>query len=626
MANRDIFYPLAVQLNENGTGVPFALKSFEKTTTDAVANKSETFTGNLIQFITPSVNTGFALRYDFESTAATNDVNLVIRLNSHTDPTPIFDYQRANGHLFNIASGVNQLWLFDLLPGETESEIGLYFRQEDVLYVTVESQNNLSLRGQTIAIPSFGDQTIPSIDVYGRLATNELLATRDWVTGQITNPGNINASNVTQSDSNQNGILVGATNQQQVNDRIDATGLGASPREFNGSFTSTWGTQGNQAIWYGNRQTVYLIGQSPTSGIINRNNVFELPDITELNLMFNDLVSRGLGEIFTITIEFRGGTSNSVVRNSLTVRPPSVSALFDRNELPVTIGRGAFVTFRITRTGSSIGQWERITVGQSQDPVATFGEVVLQNIGWNNSDSSFLPNSSIVQKGYAFPVIGSNPNDGTLRQGLLDSGVSDRVIYDGDYVVWTADTFTSWADGDNWFVINRDSLQRMTREQSNFLSQTSEIDNRADIAPVSALTTDALVWLSENPLSEAPFLTPSSDSNNPRSGDNYPYVGGRENRNAMNQFTLGSNRFNNYITIGITPSFITGHNLRDIEIRIYDTDRTLINTFNLQDDFTFVDDVTFTNSTVRHYQRNTSVNYPFLATIEIWLTTSSKTL
>lgn len=429
--------------------------------------------------------------------------------------------------------------------------------------------------------------------------------------------GTLAASSVTVSDTNLNGLITGSGDVQTALDRIDNTGLGAAPRTFTGSFFASYGQSGNQDTWYGNRATVTLVG---ARGQSNGNYIFELPDIDELTSMFDDQAARGLGEIYTLTVEYQGGSTSSVVRNSMTIRPPSVSALFDRNELPVTIAQGAFVTFRISRVGGSIGSWERVGVGQATDPVATFGEVVLQNAGWNNADGSFLPSGAMVQKGYAFPVVGSTPNDGTLRQGLLDSGVSDRLIYDGDYVVWTADTFTSWTNGDDWFVINRDSLQRMSREQSNFLAQTSEIDNRVDLAPVSMLTNDALVWLSENPLAEAPFLTPSTDPSNPRPGDDYRYIGGRDDRNAQLQFQFGQNRFNSYMTVGITPSFIAAHPESTIDIIFRDTDGTITERLNLANDFTFVDDATFTNSTVRHYQRSTSVNYAFLTTIEIWLT------
>ena len=432
-------------------------------------------------------------------------------------------------------------------------------------------------------------------------------------------PGMVSAAMVSYDNANALGIFGDASvdTVREALDLVDGTGIGSQPVTFTGSFFCAWGLNGNQSIWYGGRQSLMLVG---ARGQTNGRRTFEVPDPTELGLAFDDLASRGLAEVLTRTIAYQGGSSTSIVRNSLTIRAPSVSVGFPRGTFPTTLAQGSSATFRIERIGGVIQPWERVSVQQTADPVATIGEVVLQNVGWNNADISSLPGAGQVLKGYAFPVVGSNPNDGTLRQGLLDSGVSDRVIYDGDYVVWTADTFTSWVDGDNWFVWERNGIQRISQEASNFLSQVSEIDNRVDVAPVQMLTGDALVWISENPLAAAPFLTPSADSSNPRSGDDYAYIGGREDRNFMQQFQFGQNRFNSYLTVGITPGFITGHPESDIRVRIYDTDRNLIDDFNLATDFTFRNDSDFTNGTVRHYTRSTTVNYPFLATIEIWLT------
>ena len=422
------------------------------------------------------------------------------------------------------------------------------------------------------------------------------------------------ADQIRVSSNALSGLLTNSGNVQTALERLDATGLGAQSRAFTGSFICTFGELGNQDTWYGNRQAVILETERSQG---NGQYRFEVPGPTELGLMFDSLASLGLSEIYTLTLIHRAGSSTSVVRNSLTAVAPSFSV---GGFIQTTIAQGASVTYRIERVGGTILGWERVGVEQAVDPVATFGEVVIQNLGWNNADGSFLPPSESILKGYAFPVIGSSPNDGTLRQGLIDSGVSDRVIYDGDYVVWTADAFTSWVNGGDWFVLSRNDLQRMTREQSNFLAQTSEFDNRVDVAPVGMLTNNALVWLSENPLAEAPFLTPSIDPNNPRSGDDYAYIGGQEDRNGMGQFQFGQNRFNSFMTVGITPSFISAQPASDIRVRVLDTDRNVLEDLNLADDFDFVDDATFTNGTVRHYQRSTTVNYPFLATIEIWLT------
>ena len=56
-------------------------------------------------------------------------MNLVIRLSSHSDPVPIFDYQRATGNLFDITVGENTLQL----------PVPLFFETGKDLYITVES-------------------------------------------------------------------------------------------------------------------------------------------------------------------------------------------------------------------------------------------------------------------------------------------------------------------------------------------------------------------------------------------------------------------------------------------------------------------------------------------------------
>ena len=430
----------------------------------------------------------------------------------------------------------------------------------------------------------------------------------------VGDAGLVDAADVDVSSTAINGLLANSGKSQAAFELIDATGLGAQPRTFTGSFISN---TGNQGVWYGGRQSVIMESDRASANGLYQ---YEIPDADELNAIFDDMESRGLSQIYTVTIRYISGSSFTITRNALNIVAPSISVGFPLGTFPTTIARGSEATFRSERVNDIILPWARVGITQSENPVATLGDVILRSQNWNNADFSQLPGSGQVLKGYTFPVIGSNPNDGTLRQGLLDIGVSDRIIYDGDFVMWTADTYTSWGDGDNWFVINRDSLRRLSQEASNFLAQTTEIDNRVDVGLVSAMTSNALVWLSENPLAEAPFLTPSTDGNNPRAGDDYAYIGGTENRNAQLQFQFGQNRFNNYLTIGITPSFITGHPESDIYIRVRDDSGDIVQSLNLATDFTFIDDATFTNGTVRHYQRSSTFNYAFLETVEIWLT------
>ncbi|BAV81071.1 hypothetical protein [Vibrio phage CKB-S1] len=427
------------------------------------------------------------------------------------------------------------------------------------------------------------------------------------------------AEDVETTNDRLTGALADAGDVQTALQRIDNTGLGAPVREITGSFAATYfeGSE-NTETWYGGRQTVAIRVRPSANGQYT----FRMPDVSDMASVFDDLAARGLGEVFTITIEYAGGNTGFVNRNRLTVNEASVSNGFAQGTFPTVLAQGQSATFRLSRVGGVTRSWERLGIQQAVSPAPTFGEFVFQTAGWNNADGSFLPRAETVLKGYAFPVFGSDPNDGTLRQGLLDAGVSDRVIYDGDFVVWTADTFTSWTanNGDDWFVLPRNQLEQLTREEGNFLAQVRETDQRVDVGPVSAITSDALVWLSENPLTAAPFLDPSGDTNNPRGDDDYAYIGGREDRNQANMFQFGQNRFNAYMTIGITPGFFVGHSAEDVRVRIRDLDGDVIQEFNLATDFTLRTDSDFTNSTVRHYTRATSVNYPALALIEIVLT------
>ena len=171
----------------------------------------------------------------------------------------------------------------------------------------------------------------------------------------------------------------------------------------------------NTATWYGGSQSVSLQGTSST----NRANVFTMPDSGDVTAMFDDMAARGLAETYTVTIQYSGGNSGFVNRNSLTIRNASISNGFPQGTFPTVLARGHSTTFRITRAGGVTSQWERLDFSQVVDPVPTLGEVVLQSRGWNNADGSLLPSGTDVLLGYAFPVLGSNPNDGTLRQGLV---------------------------------------------------------------------------------------------------------------------------------------------------------------------------------------------------------------
>ncbi len=158
-ATDQMFYPISSELQTNGSALPRYFEFGEVVSTPSPADKSETFTGSTIQAMITNANTGRAESYTYDSVTAQTDCNFIVRLNSHTDDAPIFDYKRSTG-----GEG------FDLLTGENSLDlpVPLFFLQNQELYVTIGNctGGDVSLRGQTLS-----GETVPYIATSGRLAT-----------------------------------------------------------------------------------------------------------------------------------------------------------------------------------------------------------------------------------------------------------------------------------------------------------------------------------------------------------------------------------------------------------------------------------------------------------------------
>lgn len=416
--------------------------------------------------------------------------------------------------------------------------------------------------------------------------------------GGSTGTDDQTAAEVPVSSSNLRGLLLGSGNAQVAFDRIDATGLGAPITTFTGNYEST---TANQNEWL-NRHLQGADGQS-----CSRNRFVNLPDLTELGAAFDGLSALGLPEVITITVSYFGCSSTSSAVNALRVNPSSnvdnaPGGFGFRNN--VVLNRADSVTLQIERESSTIGSWVVIARGLlASMSGASLDDIELQTRTWSNLDGSFLPSSDDVLKGYAFRVTSSSPNDGTLRQGLIDAGVTDKVIYDGDWVVWSAESYTSWVNGGDWFVIPADDVRRITQQQENLLQESSESDTDdyvriADDADPSA-GVEALVWLvnPDNALTAAPFLLPNTGTNpDPRNNPTVTYIGGRDDRLANNDFVFDLSRFTGNpvifegeIIVGITGSYITANNTNDIRLEIREPDGTpdgaLITSYNLNSNF-----------------------------------------
>ncbi len=425
----------------------------------------------------------------------------------------------------------------------------------------------------------------------------------------------VSASQTVNGTESQSGLLAGAAHQQDVNNRLDATGIGADIIPFTGSFIAR---NTNLSDWFRNRQTVTL---EHTTGGSNARRTFTIPNQDALNAAFDVLGGLNIGQVLTLNIGYNGGSSDNINNNALTINTPNPSALFNSQEFPFTIGRGSIGTIRISRVSGSITRWERVRVEESSSVIGAFGDLEFQTSGWNNADGSLLPSGAGVQKGYAFKVFGSKDDSGQLRGGLVSVGVTDKVIYDGDWAVWTADAFTSWGNKDDWFVLSADDVRRISQAAANFLTHIVETDTKVDSGLAENLgAANALVWVSPVIMDTPPFLDPNIDPSNPRANaDGFRYVGGKFNR-AGNTFQYGANYFGSQLYIGVTPSFVSVHGVENIDIVVRDDGGGEIQRFHLGVDFTQLTSNGFSNGTVNHYILKTSFNYGSLNTVNVVLT------
>lgn len=275
--------------------------------------------------------------------------------------------------------------------------------------------------------------------------------------------GTLAASSVTVSDTNLTGVIQGSANAQTALERLDATGIGAPIFQFTGSYSAA---TANIAEWFDNRALSRVRGIGSGSGSGNGVFTFTLPGATDLNTVFDQLVTEGLPEVFRIVIEYTGGEASAgFFQNRLTVVPRSSPDPQIAGTTNVNLRRGQSTTLEITRTGSTISNYIFVAVGLvSAVSGATLDDIELQNprnFQWDASAGGTLP--TVVLKGYAYRVINA-PSDGSGRFG--------EIMQDGDWVVWEGDTFTSWdAEPHQWFVIAAHDVRRISALENDFLSE-----------------------------------------------------------------------------------------------------------------------------------------------------------
>lgn len=178
LASQTMYLPVASRLETAGASRPFFELLGTAGNTTALANTSEEFatSADTHQFQYVTSERALVTSYTVERPAgAANAIecNLTIRLNSHTDPNPLIDYQRDHpqSETFTLAAGSNTI----TLPAPA------FFPADTTLYVTIESlfNDNLRLLGQTIDVdpgPGTNNQPVPSFTTNRRVSVSTPLA------------------------------------------------------------------------------------------------------------------------------------------------------------------------------------------------------------------------------------------------------------------------------------------------------------------------------------------------------------------------------------------------------------------------------------------------------------------
>lgn len=255
------------------------------------------------------------------------------------------------------------------------------------------------------------------------------------------------------------GVLLGVNNSETAFRRFDATGVGAPIVTFTGAFSAT---AANIDTWFGGRQVVRLRctgrGASQAGAL-----PFDLPGTTALNTAFDQLVSVGLPERLQFIIEYTGDNASFVsVRPRVSPSPQIINAT------SITIRSGVAASLEVTRDMGTISDYEWQSIGQIGTAAGgILGAITLINPGtavWNANASGVLPTIGVA-RGNAYRVANA-PSDGSGRFG--------EIMQNGDWVVWSGETFTSWAaEPHQWFVIAAHDVRRITALENEFLNNVS---------------------------------------------------------------------------------------------------------------------------------------------------------
>lgn len=269
-------------------------------------------------------------------------------------------------------------------------------------------------------------------------------------TGTVTS-----ANQIILDGTNLVGVATGAATTQAALERVDATGVGAAIVTFTGSFTAQ---ASNIDTWFDGRQQTRLRctddgGISPV--------VFSLPGTTALNTAFDTLVTNNLPEVIRFVLEYTETTG------FMRVQPRDGSAPQIGGTSVVIVRPNVAATLEVTRSGGTISDFVFQSIGGIGDTTGgTLDAIKLINPStavWDASDTTGLPSNAVV-KGNAYQVVNVPSGSGL---------VLDEFMANDDWVVWDAETFSSWTTTPhNWFVIPAHEVRRISALEQEFLNVT----------------------------------------------------------------------------------------------------------------------------------------------------------
>ena len=280
----------------------------------------------------------------------------------------------------------------------------------------------------------------------------------------------------------------------------------------------------------------------------------------------------------TVIIDVEG--ANNIRRNTPTGTLLNFIEAHQNDLVTLTqAGRGQpWVAVRVTLSSAALllpSGLFRLQVGVTLNPIDSLGFL------------TGLPAGTTPQAGDAYLIGRDNETFGGY-------GVAQ-----GDVIVALQDSpsLAISETNDDWIVIRNATNDIISLSEIFFLNTITETDNFVDDRLMDRSdVNDVRVFLSTGILDHAPFITPSTDGENPQTSNGARYVGGSEDRSAGNDFHLtdftkvgepaGSSRFPNALVyFDIDGAFDVATLLNQVNIVVKDRTGAVVSTDNAIDHF-----------------------------------------